>query len=139
MPSDLIARLAAATEPSRELDAEIVTLITPECIGVERGPFGGPSARKTDEWLYIFEPHRTWSDSWLPTPRYTASLDAAMTLVPEGWDWSLNSDGSCEIYKDVPPGMLPGAPGSTLLIGEAATRLPALALTIAAIRARGVG
>jgi hypothetical protein len=67
-------------------------------------------------------------------PPYSTSLDAAMTLLPEGWDWTLYADGSGEIYRDVPEGMLPGAPGSTVIGFEGDT--PAQGLCSAALRAR---
>ena len=61
-------------------------------------------------------------------PYYTASLDAAMTLVPEGCWLSLN------IMDDLPIASL-GLPGTeTVADGRAAT--PALALCAASLRAR---
>lgn len=30
-------------------------------------------------------------DGYIKPPAYTASLDAAMTLVPEGWEWTINT------------------------------------------------
>jgi hypothetical protein len=59
---------------------------------------------------------------------YTSSLDAALTLVPEGCNWSAESDGSAHVWKggdyyaDISE------------YGKAAT--PALALCAAALRAR---
>lgn len=97
MQSDLITRLEAATGPSRELDAEIVRLINPQATRLTRAPF------------------------------YTGSLDAALTLVPEGryvkmqinrrrttaWAWVEFDDGETVACAD-----------------------PALALCIAALKAR---
>lgn len=65
-------------------------------------------------------------------PKWLTSLDAAMTLVQDGWAWTLYSDASCEI------GLIP-APGYLVnpeYIIDAAT--PALALTAAALKARGL-
>ncbi len=55
----LIQRVEAAEGPDRELDGEI---------------HGIPSAACCD-----------WDD----VPHYTASLDAAASLIPEGYDWIL--------------------------------------------------
>lgn len=62
-------------------------------------------------------------------PRYTASLDAAMALVPEGW-WHgyMSSDSGFEAHCFEP------IPDSTLFRGVGAT--PALAIVAAALRAR---
>ena len=64
-------------------------------------------------------------------PAYTASLDAAMTLVPEGWTWTLvdHCDGSVAGLVDdrVHPVRLDSV--------EVEAVTPALALTAAAIRA----
>lgn len=66
--SDLIARLEKATGPDRELD-EAIVIEAPITKAFLRGnKFGG------------FEV--------LP---YTASLDAALTLVPEGWQWQVSN------------------------------------------------
>lgn len=67
-------------------------------------------------------------------PSYTASIDAAMTLVPEGCAWALYSDGptykaSAEIGKHPSGGEL--MQGDWIGEGEA----PALALTAASLRA----
>ena len=56
MMEDLIKKLEAATEGSRELDGDIVRAILPK---------GKPFP--------------------LIDPPYTTSIDAALTLVPEGW------------------------------------------------------
>lgn len=57
MTDALIARLESADGPSRELDAEIAKAV---------GAFSMNGAINI-------------------SPRYTASIDAALTLVPEGW------------------------------------------------------
>lgn len=55
-----------------------------------------------------------------------ASLDAALTLVPEGWDWVINSDGACTLEH----------PDHAVPLVEAFAATPALALCAAALRAR---
>ena len=80
--TDLITRLTAATEPSRKLDAEIVALLH-DAIVKPYPPSTdfGPSAK----WQFWSRDgaHFLGNESKWPVPHYTASLDAAMTLVPE--------------------------------------------------------
>jgi hypothetical protein len=67
---------------------------------------------------------------------YTASLDAAMTLVPEGWGVNLNTPGDFHGTPQVRlkhPERNPYGDGEPMR-GSAAT--PALALCAAALRAR---
>ena len=66
----------------------------------------------------------------MPCPRYTASLDAALTLVPDGLVFNLGNDASmcwAHVWDDVPE--YDGEPYE----GRAAT--PALALCAAALKA----
>jgi len=97
---ELIAALEAADGPSRELDAQIAMLVLPG-----------------KDWLPSppYEPG-VWANpngSATSCVRYTASVDAALTLVPEGWhvsnlgehyDWPLRKNGPwwCSIYKPLP-------------------------------------
>lgn len=100
---ELIERIEGAEGPSRELDAEIIKLVS-------RGVLDG------EYWTL---------------PAYTASLDAAMTLVPEGWNvgiflrhaWLRQN---AQVWHR-------GIEASTKH-GNAAT--PALALAAAALKAR---
>lgn len=111
----LAERVESATGPDRELDGQIAEIAEPwrvaqtRCIREADGAWG-----HIDDKL-LFQ----------AIPAYTASLDAAMTLVPEGWGYSI-------------------CPLSTLLtrrahgrdesiMGRGAT--PALALTVAALKA----
>jgi len=107
--TDLIARLEAAAEGSRELDVEI-----------QRHRTGHPD----DHW---YELNGKWARNECP-PRYTTSLDAALTLVPEGWfvrKLAEYEDGwTCTLIK--------GARNEN----GASAATPALALCIAALRAR---
>lgn len=100
--SELIERLERATGPSRDLDGEIALYN-----GMYRG----------DVFLGR-------------APEFTVSLDAALTLVPQGWQWQLDNCGGggdtpcrCELGTDI--------------WAEAAT--PALALVAAALKARQTG
>jgi hypothetical protein len=71
----LADRCEAATGPDRELDVEIVYGLYPD-IGNYAGQCIG------DDPIFWHEPYRKQ-----PCPHFTASLDAAMTLVPEGLDF----------------------------------------------------
>jgi hypothetical protein len=89
----LIAQLTAATAGSRELDADIYEALGCEVIRMPRNGRGyawkyrgqGPSGRIADRWESMQE--------------LSTSLDAAMTLVPEGW---LTSD----VSQDLPDNWL---------------------------------
>ena len=115
-------RVAAASGPDRELD-----------LAIERA-VGTYTA---------FSHYRLGDDDceeYVPT-RYTASIDAAMTLVPEGCGvylnryWTVQHDGpvwSAELAF----GGIPDDPRRVFDCFDAAT--PALALTSAALKARNL-
>ena len=117
----LLADLAAASGPDRELDARVAL-----CAGWKKpGHHGGYS-----EIVGV----RPGGRGFAAVPRYTASIDAALTLVPEGWGWKADCGlgfghsftvGHVGVNKlfDRPEGW-----------GKAAT--PAIALCIAALKAR---
>ena len=130
--SGLAERVEALTGPCREMDAAVFQaigapvpfkfankLIALEYNDVENAYF----ARVSDDMRVRYSP-----------PAYTASLDAAMTLVPERTPWSVcypaNNDGSRSCHG------VPTKPTADVLgrFGHAAT--PALALCAAALRAR---
>jgi hypothetical protein len=115
----LIERLRKATEPHRELDHEIYRL--------ERA------------WQSPLEPRRLTTDTEY-TPLYTASIDAALTLVPEGWRVShigANPLWAAALMLDCNP-----KTGRPLCVTNGASdeksATPAIALCIAAFEARKV-
>lgn len=67
---DLIERLEKATGPSRELDGALFEIATGKSPYFNTVPYraGGAPQRKM-----------------MSVPAYTESIDAALTLVPEGW------------------------------------------------------
>ena len=67
----------------------------------------------------------------IAVPSYTVSLDAAMTLVPKGWAWSVLDRRTTGYSK--PNGQCWTKEDRSTLHGDAAT--PALALCAAALRA----
>lgn len=75
---NLIARVEAATGPSRELDAEIFIRVKHPTWRLQTGCEPFPDEVKPGR---IQEPD---GFAWREAPTYTASLDAAMTLVPNG-------------------------------------------------------
>jgi hypothetical protein len=107
---ELAERCEAATGPDRELDAEIASTLGWANVGP--GNRGGRCGRSPE-------------GTWKTVPRYTASLDAAMTLVPEGWDWELEFIGGTSV--------------ANMLLARGtfngAAQTPALALCAAALRA----
>lgn len=116
----LLTLLRHAAGPNRELDAEIA-----EAAGfqVERHASSGlVLCRKPPEQY-----------SWTDIPAYTGSLDAAMTLMPEGSQWTLEADAAWVrllTMADVDEfqGHFTGRGG----------KCTALALCIAALLARGI-
>ena len=100
----LIRELEEATEGSRKLDEKIHKAI------------GDPGA--DDPRLFAFE-HGDYP------PHYTTSIDAALTLVPEGCRWDIQQDKTAAFAS---------IDGETT--GRCAT--PALALCIAALQDRSL-
>lgn len=113
--SGLIERIEAAGEGSRKIDGDIAVDVK------SVPPF--VSHRDSPEWA-------SWSggrDYW-DAPHYTTSVDAALTLVPEGFDWTLgHTNGGLTIHAEV------GGRGDEYMRFGAT---PALALCAAALRAR---
>jgi hypothetical protein len=103
---ELAERCEKATGPDRRLDFGILKATCTE----------------REECLYV---------NGKPEPRYTASLDAAMTLVPEGRGLIYKRHGIKNVWRV----QILSGDGNTFIDGDAAT--PALALCAAALRARG--
>ena len=88
--TDILARLRAATGPDRELDIKIWLATT------------AGATRQTihvdhPQGAYDIDETRDASRRLITVPSFTASIDAALSLVAEklpGWDWMLgNRDG----------------------------------------------
>ena len=103
---ELADRVSALGGPDREVDFEIEKLVRPRAYMLD-----GPARQD---------------------PAYTASLDAAMTLVPDGWEWQMEAEET-EMFFPPSPWTYRVEMGNLIKV-EAAT--PALALTAAALRAR---
>jgi hypothetical protein len=134
MLDDLIARLEAAPKSSRELDARIENLLA-----------GGSEK----DLAYILGD----IERITRPPHYTTSLDAALTLVPEGALWELDHKlnlGPAEDGYATPAGepktiyragcgvQLPNEKMSSWFRHQHFTE-PALAVCIVALRARAAG
>ncbi len=107
--SDLIAALAAATGPSRELDERMAVEVFGRRLPA---PMPGPG------WVTLVD-----ADA---VPAYTASLDAITGAVREKWSdvgWDLQSGGHAWIGKLSEPAR-----------HSVVARSPALALCLAAAR-----
>ncbi len=131
----LADRVEALTAPDREVDAEIMCAV----FGYERDGtmfYGKSRDYVLERDYYALE----GSPQELPSP--TASLDAAMTLVPEGRGWlagygRIRPDeplGGAMITRIAAPTSF--APDAADKIAEAEAATPALALTAASLRAR---
>jgi len=128
---ELIARLEAATGPSRELDAQIAitcgkapAVAFRPCVSLDPGTFG----------IGAYE-------IWV-APSYTASIDAALTLVPEGWaierlsHWP-DIGASVELWEVTYRNGKPWHTSRDRKVEVRDVATPAIALCIAALRARG--
>lgn len=88
---DLIERLERATGPDRELGHKVLLACgwRRTCVGHFYGPlwhWSSPDGK------------RSWSEESLPCP--TASLDAVLKLMPDGWIWDVSSSGCAWIMRD---------------------------------------
>ena len=124
--AELIARLEVATAGSRELDIAVY-----EAIGWRRKQF----SKTAPTWLCPPDDgKRIAIEPFNLLPCVTTSIDAALTLVPEGMEWALSNHGQTGAEQLCWAGVF----GSPFIGSEcdshAAT--PALALCIAALRAR---
>jgi len=112
--NDLIARLEAAPEGSRELDAEIAVAVWPKLADYAPDTKRGPG-----HWI-------SPKDGPVYAENYTTSIDDALTLVPEGRRFKVGRDDDGTGYASV------GGPRIVM------SATPALALCIACLRTREV-
>jgi hypothetical protein len=120
MIRELIAQLEAASEGSRALDVEILIYLKPNRAPHPEGMRG--FVIPTDE------PY----DCPISAPYYTSSLDAALTLVPEGKEWTIGRYQEGRTWFEACIGK-PGAVENEVVV-EANTS--PLAVCIAALKAR---
>lgn len=97
--ADLIAALEKAEGPSRELDAHIgaLTCSLPECpaewLANWKGPFAAFCWGAHGWRVAAMQDNGDRAVHWEP-PHFTASINAALTLVPEGWRWNVSNRAS---------------------------------------------
>jgi len=118
----LAARCEAATGADRELDLDVALAGGLISKPVERGCWVDPGE--------CIDGDKEPGSGTFVAPAYSASLDAAMTLVPEGWRvWAVREDETgwwCGLSPDG---------GNVVVGGWAPTPSFALALTAACLRA----
>lgn len=120
----LAARVEALTGPDREVDAEIA-------VASKAVPYDMEPAFGAGWWRGIYD-NRHWQ-----APEYTASIDAAMTLVPEGWEAAIYSapvGSDLNANVQIETEQMRQRPDFYPL--ESIAKSPALALCAAALRAK---
>lgn len=131
-PEQLAQLVEAANWPSRELDEAIEKALPCGRRFADNNPHAPPTL--WNERGAAFHGARIGDldncEEYVPT-RYTGSVDAAMSLVPEGWEWSVFHGGIVSTKSDVAFCRLPETDAGTR--ADAAT--PALALVASALRA----
>lgn len=131
---ELIHALEAATGPSRELDAEIAAL-TRVLPGFPRHEYVAPATMEAREDgsvdCYVAAPGRVPQRvERVRAPIFTASIDAALSLVPEGrWAKTVRGEDGCG-YAAI------STDSSAIKFRCDRAATPAIALCIAALRAR---
>lgn len=117
--NDLIEKLENAISPDGALDDDLAKVLGWTFTKMKGD--ARPYWRKPGETAYYMR---------IARPNFTASIDAALTLVPENWDWSVSPSEACVSSKD----------GRFLASGDrefyARHAVPAIALCIAVLRAR---
>lgn len=125
----LAERVEASAGPDREVDYAIWQIADPTTSGQA---FWNQRCCVNRDFTDEKKDAIAHARAIISTPPYTASLDAAMTLVPEGCDWTLIADGWAQVQHDVQP----PAPTFEARVGCAPRAIaPALALTAACLRA----
>lgn len=132
--AEIIGRLEKASEPSWELDIEIGELVFPDQYKTLCEDFEKTWKRAQENGLHDRR-LACWRSTFQGVWRFTYSIDAALTLVPDGYGW--RCDGPKTFWTIVglhtekgnftrakPNGISFGAPNA------------AIALCIAALRAR---
>jgi hypothetical protein len=119
----LADRCEAGTGGGRELDAQIAVAVSDDA--------GAWVVEPSPASLFSHQPgwFSTSDNRSHKAPSYTASLDAAMSLVPSGIVWNMGNDVRCwaHVWRD--KNLYDGVPW------DARASTPARALTAAALRA----
>ena len=139
--TELLDKLRAAEEGSRELDCCISAELEDREVFFDGNTMMGRSRTPPHDqcvlgWIDPGKQARNFQAGWAkpPWPHYTTSIDAALTLVPEGWIWKanwFNSKGYALVGKPSEKGNFKEPHKYPAL-----AKTPALALCIAALTAR---
>ena len=123
----LLARVSAGTGPDRELDAEIARAIGWKPLYRDDYSKWWPPSAVTDarERKRSILHHPTQ-----PLPMFTTSLDAALTLVPDGCEWLRKTERTMTVYR------VPFDPKEWARHIDIHAATPARALIAACIKAR---
>lgn len=126
--SDLIKRIEEAEGPCRELDAEIT-----KAANVSLSPCFCTGACDPK--------HSCYKGACVTVPAYTSSIDAAVTLVPEECFPSISQNVRSGIWRAWVAVSTFDKWNKVKYISKDAVeaKTPALAITIAALKARGLG
>lgn len=126
--TSLIERLEAATGPDRELDGLIFKATNPNVIQTYRGL---PDYATE---LVHEEGKQAHTARTIDIPFYTSSIDAAMTLVPEEWSFSVGQNVHHKYWHALVQRV--AADGEIESFAETSNHGASLALCIAALKAR---
>jgi hypothetical protein len=128
----LAERVEALTEASREVDGAIDRLLNDRPKDGDYDSAEQAIWQVRDGWSGLLVRGDGFArDSFSATP-FTASIDAAMTLVPEGWWAEVGARGS---YGTA---LLDGHNEGSTVSEFSSAATPALALTAACLRARAL-
>lgn len=135
---DLAARCEAATGADRAIDGSVYAYLTrgqPYVIGNEPGRF--PQKPIMGERADVMrEMPNADGAEYICAPAYTASLDAAMTLVPEGWrNRLLDASVECRFAWMLQGPQIQWEEGLAPQFASGVGKTPALALTAACLKA----
>ncbi len=142
---ELAERVEKAEGPDRELDLDIAVALEPSGdiarVIKDRRGFDGKSGMSWDLWqnAVCFEKRDDRGDCFFnggyPLPQYSASLDAALTLVPEGFRWKLGYSRYVPCVAELVDYRVQMEPNLGTFVSECDSS-HALALCAAALRAR---
>lgn len=132
--SSLIARLEQVESGSRELDCDIQLIVFGDKPYGVKGPYRHPQPATLAEYVAQYRDLINSDDAVddETVPRYTTSIDAALTLVPEGWriTHAYGPPWAWCLTKTAPE------EDGSRRYAEGKSATPALALCIASIKAR---
>lgn len=137
-PTDagIVERLAKASGPDRELDAELFNL-SAYALQWDRGAIQLEKRqdRFDDGWYTVRADKGSDDDYPEKLPRYTKSIDAALTLVPEGYTVETHFSVPQDSENTVMLWKHHALPKDGLDV-RGKGKSPAIALCVAALRAR---